>query len=181
MRWDCVGFQRVQPCTYHKNTSNIFTVSYLILIHLWNQYTYIIYSLPQVWNEITADNQHNLGKTEKSQSSFTWRSMEGDCNAYALRGLKLAGLLTGGLKSTPTVMNLSKNSIFHFPESIMPTCWTGEDEKEHQKKKKKKKKNPSKVGSQNQNRALSSINFDYCMLQKSKILNSFLSLTYLSS
>ena len=31
----------------------------------------------QVWNKIIADNQHNLGKLEKSQSSFTWWSMEG--------------------------------------------------------------------------------------------------------
>ena len=40
--------------------------------------------MPQIWNEIIPDNQHNLRKTEKSQSSFTWQSMEGDCNAYAL-------------------------------------------------------------------------------------------------
>ena len=42
-----------------------------------------MYSLPQVWNKIIADNQSRK-KTEKSESSFTWRSMEGDCNAYAL-------------------------------------------------------------------------------------------------
>ena len=38
----------------------MFTVLYLILI-----YEYEIYLLPQVWNEMITDNQHNIGKLEK--------------------------------------------------------------------------------------------------------------------
>ena len=74
MRWDCVSFQRVEPCTYHKNTSNIFTVSYLILIHLWNWYilAYIIHSLPQAWNEIIADNQHNPRRVRVHSHDGQW-------------------------------------------------------------------------------------------------------------
>ena len=81
---ETVVFQRDEPCTNHKNTSYISTVSYLILIHLWSLDTYKIYLLPQVWNENTADNQHNLGKLGRVKSSFIWLSMEGDCNVYAL-------------------------------------------------------------------------------------------------
>ena len=33
---ETVGFQREEPCTNHINTPYIFTVLYLILIHLWN-------------------------------------------------------------------------------------------------------------------------------------------------
>ena len=36
LRWNCVDFQREEPCTNHKNTSNIFTVLHLTLRHLWN-------------------------------------------------------------------------------------------------------------------------------------------------
>ena len=47
LRWDCVVFQWDETCTNHKYTSNIFTVLYLILIHLWNKDRYKIYG-PQV-------------------------------------------------------------------------------------------------------------------------------------
>ena len=36
---------------------------------------------------LVADSEHNIGKAEKTHSSFTWQSMEAnreDCNAYAL-------------------------------------------------------------------------------------------------
>ena len=65
LRWECVLFQLDEPCPNHKNTSYIFTVLYLILTFFYEILTYIfIYLLPQVWNEIIADNQHNLGKFE---------------------------------------------------------------------------------------------------------------------
>ena len=31
---EAIDFQRYEPCTNHKNTSYIFTVLYLILVHL---------------------------------------------------------------------------------------------------------------------------------------------------
>ena len=63
----CIVFQRDELCTNHKNTPYIFTVLYLILIHLWNKSTYKIHLLLQVWNEIIADNEHKLGKLGESK------------------------------------------------------------------------------------------------------------------
>ena len=56
-----------QTLHYHKNTPYIFTVLYFILIHLWNESTYKIHLLLQVWNEIIADNEHKLGKLGESK------------------------------------------------------------------------------------------------------------------
>ena len=39
----------------------------LILIHLWNESTYKIHLLLQVWNEIIADNEQKLGKLGESK------------------------------------------------------------------------------------------------------------------
>ena len=56
--------------------------------HLWNQNTQNtnkIYSLPQVWNEILTESQHNWEKLRRAEE-FSWRSMEaygGDLNVYA--------------------------------------------------------------------------------------------------
>ena len=63
----CIVFQRDELCTNHKNTPYILTVLYLILIHLWNEGTYKIHLLLQVWNEIIADNEHKLGKLGESK------------------------------------------------------------------------------------------------------------------
>ena len=52
----------------YKGSFDLDTI-YKIKIH-------IKYLLPQVWNKIIADNQHNLEKFRKSQNSFTWRTME---------------------------------------------------------------------------------------------------------
>ena len=62
-----IVFQRDELCINHKNTPYIFTVLYLILIHLWNKSTYKIHLLLQVWNEIIADNEHKLGKLGESK------------------------------------------------------------------------------------------------------------------
>ena len=59
----------------HKNTPYIFTVLYLILIHLWNKSTYKIHLLLQVWNEIIADNEHKLGKL--GESNFIHMTVNG--------------------------------------------------------------------------------------------------------
>ena len=50
-----------------RNTPYIFTILYLILIHLWNESTYKIQLLLQVWNEIIADNEQKLGKLGESK------------------------------------------------------------------------------------------------------------------
>ena len=50
-----------------RNTPYIFTILYLILIHLWNKSTYIIHLLLQVWNEIIADDEQKLGKLGESK------------------------------------------------------------------------------------------------------------------
>ena len=45
-----------------------------------------MYLLPQVWNKIIADNQHNVGKLGRVKvHSHVWQSMDwGDCNVYPL-------------------------------------------------------------------------------------------------
>ena len=40
---------------------------YLILKHLWNESTYKIHLLLQVWNEIIADNEYKLGRLGESK------------------------------------------------------------------------------------------------------------------
>ena len=82
LRWECLVFQPDELCTNHKNTPYIFTILYLILIHLWNESTYKIHLLLQVWNKIIADNEHKLGKL--GESKFIHMTVnEGDCNVYA--------------------------------------------------------------------------------------------------
>ena len=77
LRWDCVGFQRDEPCTNQKSTSYIFTVFIWYLIHFMKlRYVWNI-SLPQVWNEIIAVH-NNLGKLGRVKV-HSWRSMEGGC------------------------------------------------------------------------------------------------------
>ena len=74
--WGCVDFKRVKPGINHGNTSNTFTVFifdlYAFTKSISNIYIYIfiVTSLKRncCWQTTT--------KTEKSQSSFTWRSME---------------------------------------------------------------------------------------------------------
>ena len=60
------------------------------VIYIWSWYIIEIklnikYIHCHKWNKIVADSQHNVGKTEKSQSLFTWRSIEaygGGFNAF---------------------------------------------------------------------------------------------------
>ena len=52
------------------------------MIHLWNESTYKIHLLPQVWNEIIADNEQKLGKLGESKLIHMTVN-GGDCNVYA--------------------------------------------------------------------------------------------------
>ena len=67
---------------WSRNTPYIFTILYLILIHLWNESTYKIHLLLQVWNEIIADNEQKLGKL--GESKFIHMTVNGgECNVHA--------------------------------------------------------------------------------------------------
>ena len=86
LRWECVVFQRDEPCTDHKNTSYIF-----LLFHIWSWFIYKIKIKYKIYlacfRPIAIRLKQNYclyptksRKIGKSQGTFMWQSMRPDCN-----------------------------------------------------------------------------------------------------